>query len=110
MHHPPLLTGSAAWDRFALAESSRAQLAETLQHHPQVTQILGAHLHRPLLTQFASRPLTVGPSTYVQFPLRMHADELDPGDEPPGYVVHVTGVGGQTASYFHAAAAPRSLR
>ena len=103
MHHPPLVTGSPAWDRIALTEPSRAGLADTLDRHPQVRQILGAHLHRPLFAQFAGRPLTVAPSTYVQFPLRLHASELDPAAEPPGYVVHVVLDGGETTSYFHTA-------
>jgi 3',5'-cyclic AMP phosphodiesterase CpdA len=100
MHHPPLLTGSPAWDRYALSEPSRTGLAEVLERHPQVTQILSAHLHRPLVTQFASHPLLVGPSTYLQFPLRMQACRLDPSDEPPGYVVHIIAPGGGTVSYF----------
>lgn len=100
MHHPPLMTGSPAWDRIALTEPSRAGLAGALGRHSQVRQILGAHVHRPLLTQFSGRPLVVAPSTYVQFPLRLHASELDPDDEPPGYVVHVVTDGGQTTSYF----------
>lgn len=89
MHHPPLLTGSAAWDRIALSADARAAMAELLERHRQVRGILGAHLHRPLLTEFASRPLVISPSTYVQFPLDMLAAELDPADEPPAYVVHL---------------------
>ncbi|HTP18843.1 MAG TPA: phosphodiesterase [Solirubrobacteraceae bacterium] len=100
MHHPPLLTGSPAWDRYALSETSRTGLAEVLERHPQVTQILSAHLHRPVLTQFASRPLLIGPSTYLQFPIGMQASRLDPTDEPPGFVVHFIAPGGGTISYF----------
>ena len=65
MHHPPLVTREAAFDRIALQADSRAALGELLHRHPQVRRILGAHLHRPLLTEFASRPLMVAPSTYV---------------------------------------------
>jgi 3',5'-cyclic AMP phosphodiesterase CpdA len=89
MHHPPLLTGSAAWDRIALSVEAQTALAGVLQHHPQVRRIFGAHLHRPLVTQFAGRPLVVAPSTYVQFPIDPHALELAPTDEAPAYVVHV---------------------
>jgi 3',5'-cyclic AMP phosphodiesterase CpdA len=89
MHHPPLLTGSPAWDRIALSARARNALAEVLDAHPQIRGILGAHLHRPLFAQFASRPLVVGPSTYVQFPLNLDAVELDPADEPPACVVHL---------------------
>lgn len=89
MHHPPLVTGEAAFDRIALQADSRAALGQLLNRHPQVRRILGAHLHRPLLTEFASRPLIVAPSTYVQFPLDLNAVKLVAGDEPPGFVVHV---------------------
>jgi 3',5'-cyclic AMP phosphodiesterase CpdA len=100
MHHPPLITGPAAWDRSALAAESRAGLAEMLARHPQVQTILGAHLHRPLLAEFANRPLVVAPSTYVQFPLSLDATRLDPDDEPPGYVAHVITGGAQLISSF----------
>ena len=70
MHHPPLLTGSPAGiDRADRALTSGAR--GHARRHPQVRQILGAHLHRPLFTQFGGRPLVVAPSTYVQFPLRL---------------------------------------
>jgi hypothetical protein len=100
------LTGSPAWDLLALAEDSRRRLLQTLERHPQVNQILGAHLHRPLLTQFASRPLLVAPSTYVQFPLSAQASELDPTDEPPGYVIHLISEDGQLTSYFQSVTLP----
>lgn len=89
MHHPPVVTGSPAWDRIALDRESRLTLAAELADHPQVQAILGAHLHRPLATQFAGRPLLVSPSTYAQFPLSLTASALDPDREPPGYLVHV---------------------
>jgi Icc protein len=106
MHHPPVLTGAPAWDRLALDEQSRHRLSETLQRHPQVNQILGAHLHRPLIAQFASRPVLVAPSTYVQFPLRARETELVPTDEPPGYVTHQISHDGQLISYFQTVTLP----
>ena len=104
MHHPPLITGSAAWDRIALAAESRAGLAEMLARHPQVQAILGAHLHRPLVAQFADRPLVVAPSTYAQFPLSLTATQLDPDDEPTGYVAHLITGDAQLISSFHSCA------
>ena len=89
MHHPPLLTGSLAWDRIALDGESRSSLAAELADHRQVRALLGAHLHRPLLSEFAGGPVLVSPSTYVQFPVSLTATTLEPDDEPPGYVVHV---------------------
>jgi 3',5'-cyclic-AMP phosphodiesterase len=89
LHHPPLLTGSPAWDQIALDSASRRELAAVLAGARQVHAILGAHLHRPVATDFAGRPLLVSPSTYAQFPLSLTAHGLEPDDEPPGYVVHL---------------------
>jgi 3',5'-cyclic AMP phosphodiesterase CpdA len=102
MHHPPLVTGEAAFDRIGLNDESRVALAEILGHHPQVHRILGAHLHRPLLTQFAACPLLVAPSTYVQFPLGVRATRLVAGNEPPGFVAHMIRDDGSVISAFHA--------
>ncbi|HEX4033906.1 MAG TPA: metallophosphoesterase [Solirubrobacteraceae bacterium] len=103
LHHPPLLTGSAAFDRIALTADSRCALARVLERHPQVRRILGAHLHRPLLTEFASRPLLVAPSTYVQFPLDLNAVKLVAGEEPPGFVMHSVNADGSLISTFQTA-------
>jgi len=100
MHHPPLLTGSPAWDRIALDGESRSSLASELADHQQIRAILGAHLHRPLLTQFVGRPVLVSPSTYAQFPLSLAARTLEPNDEPPGYLVHVITGDAQLVSSF----------
>lgn len=89
MHHPPLLTGSLAWDQIALDDESRTRLADELADNQQVHAVLGAHLHRPLVTEFAGCPVLVAPSTYVQFPLSLAATTLEPNNEPPGYVVHL---------------------
>jgi 3',5'-cyclic AMP phosphodiesterase CpdA len=104
MHHAPLITGEAAFDRIALNAESRAALEEILNRHPQVSRILGAHLHRPLLTEFASRPLMVAPSTYVQFPLDLDAVKLVAGDEPPGFVMHLISEDGSLISTFQTVA------
>jgi 3',5'-cyclic-AMP phosphodiesterase len=106
MHHPPLLTGSPAWDRLALDASSRHRLSGTLERHPQVTQILGAHLHRPLIAPFASHTVLIAPSTYVQFPRHATAIELSPTDEPPGFVAHQISNDGRLISYFHTVTFP----
>jgi 3',5'-cyclic AMP phosphodiesterase CpdA len=89
MHHPPLLTGSPAWDQIALDHESRASLAAELENQQQVRAVLSAHIHRPLVAEFVGRPLLVSPSTYVQFPLSFVATTLEPDNEPPGYLVHV---------------------
>jgi 3',5'-cyclic-AMP phosphodiesterase len=103
MHHPPVLTGSRPWDRIALDGESRLSLAAELAEHQQVRAILGAHLHRPLVSEFAGRPVLVSPSTYAQFPLSLTAATLEPGDEPPGYLVHVINHDAQLVSSFETA-------
>jgi Icc protein len=100
MHHPPLLTGSAAWDRIALDDRSRGGLGEVLDGHPQVRAILAGHLHRPLTTRFAGRPVLVSASTYAQFPLIFDAPGLAPNGEPPGYIAHVITADAQIISSF----------
>jgi 3',5'-cyclic AMP phosphodiesterase CpdA len=104
MHHPPLLTGSAAWDRIALDDQSRGGLGEVLDRHPQVRPILAGHLHRPLTARFAGRPVIVSASTYAQFPLTFTAPGLAPDGEPPGYVAHVVTADAQILSSFHSVA------
>jgi 3',5'-cyclic AMP phosphodiesterase CpdA len=100
MHHPPVLTGSPAWDQIALDGESRSSLASKLVEHQQIRAILCGHLHRPLLTEFVGRPVLVSPSTYVQFPLRLAATILEPDHEPPGYLVHVITGDGRLVSSF----------
>jgi 3',5'-cyclic-AMP phosphodiesterase len=103
MHHPPVLTGSPAWDRIALDGESRSSLGAELADHQQVRAILGAHLHRPLVSEFAGRPVLVSPSTYAQFPLSLTAATLEPDHEPPGYLVHVITHDAQLVSLFASA-------
>lgn len=102
MHHPPLLTGSPEWDRVALSERSCQRLSQTLKDCPHVRQILGAHLHRPLLARTEGYTLVVAPSTYAQFPFQTIPGELGPSNEPPGYVVHQIAEDGAITSYFQA--------
>jgi 3',5'-cyclic-AMP phosphodiesterase len=102
IHHPPMLTGAPELDNVALSDDSRWRLARVIEAHPQIQQILAAHLHRPLVAACAQRPLLVAPSTYAQFPFQLSSGELKPTDEASGYVVHRIADSGELTSFFHA--------
>jgi 3',5'-cyclic AMP phosphodiesterase CpdA len=89
MHHPPLATGIAAMDDFALHEDDRRALGELLTGHPQVVRVIAGHLHLAIAATIGGRPLVVAPSTFVQARLDFTAGRMSFGTEPPGFVLHV---------------------
>ncbi len=99
LHHPPLLTGIAAWDEMLLAPSDRLALGAIVAASPQLRVIAAGHLHRPLVGTLGGCPVLAAPSTYVQA-------ELDAGlkvsltNERPGYVLHML-VDGELVSSIH---------
>jgi 3',5'-cyclic AMP phosphodiesterase CpdA len=99
MHHPPLVTGSAAWDAIGLPAADRRALGEILERHPQVRCLVAGHVHRPIVGELAGRVVLTAPSTYVQAKLDLGADRIAFGDEPTGYALHAL-VDGQIASYL----------
>lgn len=100
MHHPPIVTGVAMWDEFALAAADRRALAEVVARHPQVRRVTAGHLHRATTGALAGRPVTVAPSTYVQLPPAYGEDDLalELADEPAGFVLHAV-TDGEVVSY-----------
>jgi 3',5'-cyclic-AMP phosphodiesterase len=98
LHHPPLLTGNAAWDELGLPASNRIALGEIVSRHPQVERVVAGHLHRTIAAGLGGRPVLAVPSTYVQAQLDLTADRIAFTDEPPGFAVHVVTDGG-LASY-----------
>lgn len=86
MHHPPFLTGMGAMDEpFENAKG----LAGILSAAPDVRLCCG-HMHRPIITTWASCTAVTAPSVSMQIDL-----DLSPrgGDtfrmETPGYLLHV---------------------
>jgi Icc protein len=111
MHHPPLLTGSDAWDDLCLPSADRAALAQVIGRHPQVQRIVAGHVHRPIVGRFGGTGVITAPSTYVQARLDLSAGEIGFTDEPPGFAIHVL-VDGEVTSHIHAvrSAVPRRER
>jgi 3',5'-cyclic-AMP phosphodiesterase len=97
MHHPPLLTGSRAWDELCLASADRAGLAEIIGRHPQVRRIVAGHVHRTITAGFAGVGVLTAPSTYVQARLDLSSEEIGfAADEPPAFALHALVDGGVT--------------
>lgn len=101
MHHPPLLTGSRAWDAIVLPAADRRALGEIVQRHPQVRRIVAGHIHRPIMGDMAGRAVFAAPSTYVQARLNFNSTEIEFVGEPSGYAVHAL-LKGEIASYVQA--------
>jgi 3',5'-cyclic-AMP phosphodiesterase len=79
MHHPPFATGIAHMDRQNLHNAG--ELAAILQRHPRVRLVAAGHVHRAVLTTFASVAATICPAPN-------HAVALDLGGHmPPGFTV-----------------------
>jgi len=87
MHHPPIKTGITHMDVQNCANNEK--LAEVVEKHPQIFQILCGHVHRPIHKQWHGVTVTIAPSSshYVALDLR----ENGPADwylEPPAVQLH----------------------
>ncbi|HZQ82638.1 MAG TPA: phosphodiesterase [Gaiellaceae bacterium] len=87
LHHPPLLTGFAAWDQMLFPEPDREALAAAVAVNPQVLRIVAGHVHRPLAGTLGGRSVLAAPATYVQTDLGTDLS-LALTSERPGYVLH----------------------
>jgi 3',5'-cyclic AMP phosphodiesterase CpdA len=105
LHHPPLRTGSAAWDALGIPDAERRALAEVVARHPQVRRIAGGHVHRPVVAELAGRPVVSAPSTYLQARFDLRAQELDVVAEPSGFAVHLL-AGGELITHLHPLGSP----
>jgi 3',5'-cyclic AMP phosphodiesterase CpdA len=88
MHHPPLTTSIADWDRVNLSREQRRALAAAIAPHPQVRAIVGGHLHRIAASTLAGRPVISAPSTYIQARPDFIAETVEVDGRPPGFVLH----------------------
>lgn len=101
MHHPPAATGIAPWDAIGLHPGSRAALEQIVVRHPQVQRMVAGHIHQPLISTLAGRPVLTIPSTYVQARVDFTSPEIELGGGVPGFAIHAL-VDGHLASYLHA--------
>lgn len=88
LHHPPLATGIEEWDGINLEPDQRPLLAEVVARHPQLSAIVGGHLHRVAASSLAGVPVLSVPSTYLQARPDFETEgvELVPH---PGFALHV---------------------
>src|ERR1700761_6576136 len=87
-HRPPLLTQVPAFDAIGLADIDREALGALLARHPQVLRVVAGHVHRPIATELAGRPVLSIPSTYLQSVLDFASPRIGMRADPPGYAVH----------------------
>lgn len=89
MHHPPLSTGSPAWDRVGLPAEDRRALGEVLQRHPQVRRVVAGHMHRTIVDELAGRVVMAAPSTFVQAQISFGTEQIGFVAGSAAYAVHV---------------------
>jgi len=87
MHHPPLVTGIAAWDQMLISPSDRLALAGIVEANPQLLRIVAGHVHRVLAGALGGCSVLAAPSTYVQVELDSDLN-ITLTSERPGYVLH----------------------
>jgi 3',5'-cyclic AMP phosphodiesterase CpdA len=102
MHHPPILTGSTAWDRIGLGDGDRRALGEVLQRHPQVRRIVAGHVHRTIASEVCGRTVLTAPSTYAHACPGFSTAKLEFAAGPPGFAVHAL-MNGSFVSHIHSA-------
>jgi Icc protein len=89
-HHPPLVSGIAAWDAINMSAEQRTGLGEVVARHPQLLAIVGGHLHSTMGAALAGRPVLVAPSTYMPVLPNFGGEGVPtsvPG--PGGFAMHV---------------------
>ena len=89
MHHPPIVTGSPAWDAIGLPGSALSALAEVVARHPQVLRIVAGHHHQMIVTNLGSRPVLAVPSTYGQARVGFGASKIVFSEAVSAFAVHV---------------------
>jgi 3',5'-cyclic-AMP phosphodiesterase len=89
MHHPPLTTAIADWDRWNMRRGPRRAIGETIASHPHVLAIVGGHLHRVTASTLVGRPVLSGPSTITQARPDFRTETVAMVASPPGFALHV---------------------
>ena len=88
MHHPPFITGIAHMD----VQNCRGieRLSDVLRKHPQVLGLACGHVHRSIITAFAGKPASIGPSQAHAISLALTPDA--PASfhmDPPSMHLHI---------------------
>ena len=98
MHHPPIVTGSPAWDAIGLPDQARSALAEVVARHPQVLGIVAGHHHQMIVADLGSRPVLAIPSTYGQAKVGFGASKIVFSEPVSAFAVHVLADGALASS------------
>ena len=98
MHHPPIVTGSPAWDAIGLPGPARSALADVLARHPQVLGVVAGHHHQMIVADLESRPVMVIPSTYGQARVGFGASKIVFSQAVSAFAVHVLANGALASS------------
>ena len=77
LHHPPVDTG-IDWMSALDCEAWVQRLAQVVRPAKQVVAMIAGHVHRPIATSFAGKPLTVCSSTAPWVALNL--EDIDPKD------------------------------
>ena len=94
LHHPPVDTG-IDWMRALSCEEWVQRLEAVVRPASQIVGMVSGHVHRPIATSFAGKPLTVCVSTAPM--LALDLEDIDPAHpdgrplilaESPGYALH----------------------
>lgn len=108
LHHPPIETG-IDWMTAHPEEPWVLRLADAMKGHTQIVAIICGHIHRPIATRWAGRPLTVCPSTAPQVALTLSPIDPEVPDgrplivaDAPGFALHLW-TGSAFVSHFDGA-------
>jgi 3',5'-cyclic-AMP phosphodiesterase len=94
LHHPPVDTG-IEWMSALACEQWVQRLDAIIRPASQVACLIAGHVHRPIATSFAGKPLVIAPSTAPQVALDLDAVDPQHPDgraliiaDAPGYALH----------------------
>lgn len=105
LHHPPVDNG-IEWMSAVPCEDWVQRLEAVIAPATQVRALIAGHVHRPIATSFAGKPLVVCPSSAPYVALEL--DPIDPKNpdhraliiaDPPGLALHLW-EGGQLLTHF----------
>lgn len=113
LHHPPVDTG-IEWMSALACETWVQRLEAIIRPAEQVVGLIAGHVHRPIATSFAGKPLMIAPSTAPQVALDLDAVDPQHPDgraliiaDAPGYALHYWD--GQTLLTHFEIAGPRNV-
>lgn len=94
LHHPPVDTG-IEWMSALPGEQWVQRLEAIIRPAEQIVGLIAGHVHRPIATSFAGKPLMIAPSTAPQVALDLDAVDPQHPDgraliiaDAPGYALH----------------------